>query len=501
MPISLPAMKQFILTVLLFGTLCSQGQDLQPKREFRAAWVATVGNIDWPSKQGLDAETQKAEFRALLQRCLQNHLNALIVQIRPAADALYNSPYENWSRYLSGKQGQPPTPYYDPLEFIIEECHAHCVEFHAWFNPYRALVDANKNLHTRDHITWQHPEWFVNYGGKRYFNPGLPEVRDYFIRVVLDVVKRYDIDAVHFDDYFYPYRIAGQEFGDAAAFARYGNGMSKDNWRRNNVDVLIEELSRKIKAEKAWVKFGISPFGVWRNDKKDPEGSHTTAGQTNYDDLYADVLLWMKKKWIDYILPQLYWENGHRAADYAELLRWWSEHRYGRHLYIGHGLYQVGNSAKACWNSMNEIELQVEEARKNKNVQGSAYYSSNAFKKNLCGLNYSMQYGINIYRALLPVMNWLDTLAPDAPVMNPAQKSAGHTVLTWKAPAASKEALQYAVYRFPAGVSPTRLRAEYLLQVVRGNRYEDEQEGHWTYAVTALDRLHNESALSNEVHN
>ncbi|MBK7761800.1 MAG: family 10 glycosylhydrolase [Bacteroidetes bacterium] len=493
-------MRIFYTFILVFSLLQVSAQTLTPKREFRAAWVATIGNIDWPSKQGLDAETQKAEFLTLLKTCKQNGLNALIVQIRPSADALYNSPYENWSRYLSGKQGQPPTPYYDPLTFMVDECHKQCVEFHAWFNPYRALVDATKNPNTADHITKTHPEWFVNYGGKKYFDPGLPEVRDYFTKVVLDVVKRYDIDAVHFDDYFYPYRIAKVEFPDAKSYAMYkGSFTNKEDWRRNNVDVLIESLSTKIKQLKPYVKFGISPFGVWRNHNKDADGSYTTAGQTNYDDLYANVLLWMKNKWIDYILPQLYWENGHRAADYATLLSWWSQHTYGRQLYIGHGLYQVGTSAKACWNSMGEIELQVEEARKNKLVSGSAYYSANAFKKNLCGLNYSMQYGINTHPALLPLMPWLDSIAPTAPqnlTLSPLQT--GEKKLQWQSEE-TKESLQYAIYRFAANEDITKLKSENLRAIVRGTSYVDESKSDqvFRYVVTALDRLHNESAGSN----
>ncbi len=271
-----------LFLLLMSGTFNINAQSELPKREFRAAWVATIGNIDWPSKQGLDAETQKAEFKSLLLQCKKNGLNALIVQIRPVADALYDSPFENWSRYLSGKQGVPPSPYYDPLHFMVEEAHKQCIEFHAWFNPYRALVDATKNPHTKEHITWQHPEWFVNYGGKRYFDPGLPEVRAYFTAVVLDVVKRYDIDAVHFDDYFYPYRIAHVEFPDQKSYSKYhGEFISKDDWRRNNVNVLIENLSKKIKETKAHVKFGISPFGVWRNHTIEPDGSHTNGGQTN----------------------------------------------------------------------------------------------------------------------------------------------------------------------------------------------------------------------------
>lgn len=495
-------MKYVLFVLLCLTGYLASAQPEMPKREFRAAWVATVGNIDWPSKQGLDAETQKAEFKSILLQCKKNGLNALIVQIRPAADALYASPYENWSRYLSGKQGQPPSPYYDPLQFMVEECHKQCVEFHAWFNPYRALVDANKNLHTRDHVTWQHPEWFVNYGGKRYFDPGLPEVREYFTNVVLDVVKRYDIDAVHFDDYFYPYRIAHVEFPDEKTFRKYSGGISnKDDWRRHNVDVLIESLGKKIKATKAHVKFGISPFGVWRNYKKDIEGSHTNGGQTNYDDLYADILLWLKKGWIDYVLPQLYWEIGHKAADYTELLRWWSLHTYGRHFYIGHGIYQVGVAAKACWHNMNEIEQQVALARKTEHVSGSAYYSAAAFKKNLCGLNQTMQSDINAHPALLPLMPWIDHEAPKAPSLKVSYGRDGYRVLQWTTENPVHEDLMFAVYRFRKQEKVDIQSSAHLIEVVRGTSYIDKLQDNqkYQYVVTALDRFHNESSISNTV--
>lgn len=493
--------KKLILCVgLILGLNVLYGQEA-PKREFRAVWIATVGNIDWPSRQGLDAETQKQEFLAILRQAKQNNMNALIVQIRPAADALYNSPFENWSRYLSGKQGEAPMPYYDPLTFMVEECHKECIEFHAWFNPYRALVDANKNLHTATHPTRTHPEWFVNYGGKRYFDPGLPEVREYFTNVVLDVVKRYDIDAVHFDDYFYPYRIAGQEFPDYKSYAKYGAGkMSKDDWRRDNVNVLIEDLSKRIKQTKSFVKFGISPFGVWRNASKDPEGSFTNGGQTNYDDLYADVLLWLKKGWIDYVLPQLYWEQGHKAADYIELLRWWNEHSYGKHCYIGHGIYQLSaNAKKVCWRNMHEVITQVDALRKKSNVQGSAFYSANYFKKNVCGLNESIQSEIYTSPSLLPRMPWIEMPNVESPVLAIAKSRNGDNVLSWVVE--SNANLQYAVYRFRKNELVNLDNSNSLIAITRDRKYVDKQVTgmNYKYVVTALDRHHNESKASNTV--
>lgn len=478
------------------------GQTEIPKREFRAAWIATVGNIDWPSKKGLDAYTQQQEFIRIVDQLKYNGLNAVIVQIRPAADALYDSPYENWSRYLSGKQGLAPMPYYDPLSFMIQACHERCIEFHAWFNPYRALVEANKNPNTANHITYTHPEWFINYGGKKYFDPGLPEVRQYFTQIVLDVVKRYDIDAVHFDDYFYPYRIAGVEFADYASFAQYGKTFhSKDDWRRNNVNMLIESLGKKIKQTKSYVKFGISPFGVWRNASKDPEGSATRAGQTNYDDLYADVLLWLRKGWIDYVLPQLYWENGHRAADYATLINWWSQHSYNKHVYIGHGIYQLGSN-KSCWQNLREIAHQIEQTRTTENISGSAFYSARSFLLNKLQINQAMHSQWYSSPALLPQMSWIDDEEPQAPVLRittSANEQGG--ILSWQTNRNNKEDLQFAVYRFPLQHKTYIHDSKHLIAIVRNQTFTDKmyQENTYKYVVTALDRMHNESDMSNEV--
>jgi uncharacterized lipoprotein YddW (UPF0748 family) len=300
-------MMKFPAIVILLLLINFQKLIAQPKYEFRGVWVATVDNIDFPSSKTLSTEAQKAEFISLLEMHKRNGMNAVIVQIRPATDAFYPSQYEPWSEWLTGKQGKPPVPYYDPLKFMITETHKRGMEFHAWMNPYRAEFRIGKSSISPTHITKLHPEWFIDYGGTKYFDPGNKDAQKFVANVVRDVVHRYNIDAIHFDDYFYPYRIAGKEFGDDASFKKYGNGMEKETWRRSNVDSIICMLSKVIKQENKYCQFGISPFGVWRNIDKDPEGSNTKAGQTNYDDLYADILLWLKMKWIDYVVPQLYW--------------------------------------------------------------------------------------------------------------------------------------------------------------------------------------------------
>lgn len=466
-----------------------------PKREFRAAWIATVANIDWPSRQGLPAEQQQAEFIRRLDQLQDMGCNAVIVQIRPSSDALYDSPYEPWSHYLTGHQGKPPVPYYDPLSFMIQEVHKRNMEFHAWFNPFRALVDSKHNPNPPDHITRSHPEWIIAYGGKSYLNPGQPEVRDYVTKVICDVVKRYDIDAVHLDDYFYPYRVAGKEFGDNVCYLRYGRGKDKDDWRRQNVNIFIEGLNEDIKAIKPYVKLGISPFGVWRNASKDPEGSATHGGQTCYDDLYADVILWMRNGWIDYLLPQLYWEHGHRAAAFDVLLPWWQQHSYGRHVYAGLGVYRMAEHKSSAYSSPHEILWQIRDVR-NAGVQGFVFYSASSFDKIPGALKDSLERRTDRYPALPPTMPWLDKNAPPAPVLSMSNSGRGRK-LEWHCKD-DKEKLRYVLYRFPEQETIDLERSDRILSIQSGREYTDTDKGRYTYVVTALDRLWNESRPSNK---
>lgn len=401
------------LWLVVFSTAFSLAQ---PKYEFRAAWIATVANIDWPTKGNYQSESQKAEYRKLLDMLVQNGMNAVIVQVRPAADAFYPSPYEPWSEWLTGKQGRAPEPYYDPLKFMIEEAHKRGLEFHAWCNPYRAEFQIGKSSISPTHITKTHPEWFVAYGGKRYFDPGNKQAQDFVVNVIRDIVKRYDVDALHFDDYFYPYRIAGLEFPDDKTYKAYGEGMERSDWRRSNVDSIIVKLHNGIREENPHCKFGISPFGVWRNKDLDSLGSDTKAGQTNYDDLYADILLWLKEGYIDYVVPQLYWEHGHRAAPYEVLVDWWSQHSYGKHCYVGLGIYKAGSNAR--WRDRNIIPLQIQDARSFATIQGQVYFSSKSFVRNPNGWSDSLRLHYYKHPALIPPMPWIDSVPPVPPVVN-----------------------------------------------------------------------------------
>ena len=377
-------MKFYLLLFLFFYTFSTNAQTVA-KPEFRAVWVATVDNIDWPDAPTIYAHIQKTSFLKLLNMHQRNGMNAIIVQVRPAADAFYPSPFEPWSQWLTGVQGQAPFPYYDPLEFMITETHKRGMEFHAWMNPYRAVFSIKNSSVTATHITRQHPDWFITYGDKKYFDPGNKDVQRYLTNVVKDVVKRYHVDAVHFDDYFYPYRIAGKEFPDDAKYNQYGNGMSKDTWRRSNTDSIIVMLGKAIKETNKKCRFGISPFGIWRNASVDSMGSNTKGGQTNYDDLYADILLWLRMGWIDYVAPQLYWEIDHKLADFNTLADWWAAHSYGKDCYIGIGYYRAGSND--AWRDKTQLPRQIQKIRSLPALKGMAFYSSKVFEKNPNGWN------------------------------------------------------------------------------------------------------------------
>lgn len=349
-----------------------------PRRPVRGVWLATVANADWPSKPGLPAARQRSELLSLLDTAVARRLNTVIFQVRPTADALWPSPYEPWSQVLTGTQGKDPG--WDPLGTAVREAHARGLELHAWFNPYRVANSTDRAALSPRHPARVHPQWVLPYGGKLYYNPGLPEVRGFVQDAMLDAVKRYDIDAVHWDDYFYPYPVAGQAFDDDAAFRRYGGGFAdRAAWRRHNTDTLVRETAARIKAVKPHLPFGISPFGVWRNASSDPLGSDTSGGVQTYDDLHADTRKWVKEGWIDHIVPQLYWNIGFAAADYAKLLDWWAAavRGTGVDLHIGEALYKVGDPAQpAQWQDPAELTRHLDLCARRPEVRGNVYFSA-----------------------------------------------------------------------------------------------------------------------------
>lgn len=492
-------MRQLPLLLILIILLSASVKAQSPKREFRGAWIATVSNIDWPSKPGLSATDQQEEFVGRLNELKELGCNAVVVQIRPVCDALYDSKLEPWSHYLTGKQGQPPSPYYDPLVFMIQETHKRNMEFHAWFNPYRALMDSKKNNNPPWHVTKKHPEWIVSYGGQSIIDPGIPEARQYVIDVICDVVRRYDIDAVHMDDYFYPYPAGAKPFGDAKTYAKYGHGTPLADWRRNNISLFVSQLNTSIKHIKPYMKLGISPFGIWRNADKDPQGSKTRGGLTTYDDLFADVLQWMQKGWVDYMMPQLYWEHQHRVAAFDVLMPWWYGHCYQRHVYYGLAPYRM-TAKSGPWSSPRELMWQMRDIRGQCPNSGFCFFSASSFDKIHPAVSDSVTH-FDKLPAFIPAMPWIDSIPPAAPVVK-ATTSGGGVNLKWTVSNPSNEMMRFAVYRFNAGEPVNLERTDRIISIQQGKEFTDvdyKKARQPQYVVTALDRLWNESAASNKV--
>lgn len=370
-------MKRFLLILLLSFYFGQSQNSAKPKIEFRGVWIATVVNIDWPKKADDIDLKKKTDFIAILDLYKSMNFNAVVVQIRTAGDAFYPSELAPISKYLTGNEGKSPDNDFDYLNWMIEESHLRGFEFHAWFNPYRATFDLNTAILSPKNDYFLHNDWMIKYGTKFYYNPGLPEVQNHLTAIITEVVKKYSIDAVHFDDYFYPYKIEKEPFDDKKAFKLYGLKNQKlDDWRRSNVDSLMKKVHFAIKKEKKNVQFGISPFGVWRNKSKDSLGSDSQAGQTNYDDLYADPKVWMKNKWIDYIVPQLYWSLDYKKASHRKLMTWWSANCENTNLYIGNGTYKINNDADIAWKNKQQIPEQIDLGRQTKNVKGNVFFSA-----------------------------------------------------------------------------------------------------------------------------
>lgn len=502
--------RHYFLLVLLAALLTADTilaqSPLPPKRELRGVWVATVANIDYPVKPGTNSEALKREWLQLLDTFEQAGLNAVVVQIRPAADALYPSDLVPWSAYLTGKQGLAPDNGWDPLAFMIETSHARNFEFHAWLNPYRATNDPDTTKLAPNHVFNTHRDWILRYGNKYYLNPALPEVWEHLMTVVEDITRRYDVDAIHMDDYFYPYKIAGEVFPDSADYVRFGAGFSSiDDWRRHNVDTLIYMLDQRIKAVKSHVEFGISPFSVWRNQDKDPEGSPTRAGQTNYDDLYADIRKWLREGWIDYVVPQLYFHIGFELVDYEKTLKWWYDNAYGAKLYIGMASYRVGSDRAPQWSEPDQIPRQLRLNRSLKDVHGHIFFSAKHVGKNPLGLTDSLRHDLFKAPALLPMRKGAVSGPLVPPVLTQLRKSKTGMELIWDKPAGSADPGHLVVYRFPAGLTPDTGHPGAIIKVlragqVRQNSFLDNtglKGVKYQYLVTALDGNYAESAPSN----
>jgi len=488
-------MKIKILFSLLMAGLFSlslQAQPVAPKREFRGAWIQCVNG----QFQGMTAEKMQSVLVSQLDALQKVGINAIIFQVRAEADALYKSSYEPWSRFLTGVQGK--NPGWDPLQWMIEECHKRGMELHAWINPYRAKTKGTASL-SPSHPCYKYPKQFVEYAGQLYFDPGMPENRKYICKIIRDIVTRYDIDALHMDDYFYPYPNPGEDFPDGATFAQYGRGYAeKGDWRRDNVNVLIKEIQQTVRECKPWVKFGVSPFGIYRNKKSDPNGSETN-GLQNYDDLYADVLMWINNGWVDYNIPQVYWEIGHKAADYDTLVRWWAKHASARPLFIGQDVHRTVKNADPQNQMQHQLPAKMQLQRSLPTVQGSCQWYAAAVVENPGNYATLLEKQYHRYPALIPTSPFIDDKAPAKVKKLKMSWTFQGPVLTWKEPKAKTEmdkAVQYVVYRFAKGEPVDLNDPSKIVTITRENLVMlpyDDGKTKWQYVVTALDRLHNES--------
>ena len=482
--------------LLMAGGVFAQVQtgSAYPKREFRAAWIQSVNG----QFRGMPTEKLKQNLIGQLNSLQKAGINAIIFRVRPEADALYASRLEPWSRFLTGVQGKAPEPYWDPMQFMIDECHKRGMEFHAWINPYRTKTTLKSEL-APNHVYNIHPEWFVTYGDQLYFDPALPESRRHICMVVSDIVSRYDVDAIHMDDYFYPYPIKGKDFPDDASFARFGGGFSnKGDWRRSNVNVLIKKLHETIREIKPWVKFGVSPFGIYRNESSDPLGSKTK-GLQNYDDLYADVLLWAREGWIDYNIPQIYWHIGHPVADYETLVKWWARNTENRPLFIGQSVMNTVQNADPKNPSINQLPRKMALQRAYQTIGGSCQWPASAVVENAGKYRDALIAEYHKYPALPPVFDFMDNEAPaKVRKMKPVWTEDGY-ILFWTAPKYKEEmnrAVQYVVYRFNDKEKVNIDDPSHIVAITRDNFYKlpyEDGKTKYRYVVTALDRLHNES--------
>ena len=498
--------------ILAAPVTAQQRSDVPPPipREFRGAWVASVANIDWPSTPGLTAWQQKSELVAILDRAVELNLNAILLQVRPAADALYDSPYEPWSAYLTGVEGRAPEPYYDPLRFAVAEAHARGLELHAWFNPYRARHPSAKGAHARTHISVAHPELVRTYGRYEWMDPGEPAVIRQTLRVMLDVVKRYDVDGIHIDDYFYPYPEIGKDsiatpFPDSSSYAAYvkmGGRLARDDWRRHSVDTLIRQIYQRTKALKPWVKVGISPFGIWR-----PGYPESIKGFDSYEKLYGDSRKWLREGWIDYFTPQLYWPIAQTAQSYPVLLGWWlSENVHGRHIWPGHNSSRAAAGA-GLWGP-DELNAQIRATRAS-GATGDVHFSMRTLMPSAAVRRDSVLVGVatqpprqsaaemltehlraELYSspALIPASSGLSTRLPLRPAATVTTNGAGERVLQI-APAGGNVA--WFTVRARNGTGTWR---SWIIPSAQQRLMVASEPGALRVVVTAVDRFGTESA-------
>ena len=467
--------------------------------EMRGIWVASVGNLDYPQSPTADAWQLRVQMDEVLDNCQDMGFNTVFLQVRPSGDALYKSDIFPWSRYLTGIQGTAPSDGFDPLEYAVNEAHKRGMQLHAWINPYRVTNSSNDNgkLAANNPAVLRPDLVLTDSSGKMYLNPGEADSIDIILEGIREIVRNYDVDGIHMDDYFYPYPIAGSEFPDENSYARYGNGMDRGDWRRENVNALIKELHKIIKSRKPWVRFGISPFGIYRNQKSDPDGSATN-GLQNYDQLYADVLLWTRNGWVDYMLPQLYWEIGHQAACVETLIYWWNNHANGRHLYIGQDVARTMNAT-----DVNPIYTQLNHkmqlSRYLDHVGGNCFWPGYSLLENYKGIADDLKGYYHAVPSLIPAYTFIDSKAPDEVKGLKAKWTPEGYELQWKRKKTNDEMqkqIYFCVYRFAPSEDICLCDASHLVAITRDTKFllpYKHGTRQYVYVVTAVDRMHNES--------
>ena len=489
----------FFFLVVLFFSFHLSASAANPKREFRGAWIQCV-NGQYIGKTPSQIRSMLSAQLDSLQLC---GINAILFQVRAEGDALYRSSYEPWSRYLTGTQGTAPADGWDPLAWMVEQCHNRQMECHAWINPYRAKTKFTKAL-AANHAAVRHPERIFEYDGLYIFNPALPENRVYTCMVVEDILNRYDVDGIHIDDYFYPYPVPGVDMPDWDYYLADRRGFDNiADWRRDNVNLLIRDLHLLIRSVKPWCKFGVSPFGIYRNspDGVNNKKGSATSGTQNYDDLYADIVLWVEKGWVDYNIPQVYWNIGTKAADYEVLVKWWNDYCGKRPLFIGQDVERTVKGIDPHNPNSHQMMAKYNLQRSLRNIKGSCQWYAAAVVNNPGNYRTVLAQHYHSTPALQPLMPFIDSKAPGKVTK---LKLRGHTTLEWQAPKYKKEmdrARQYVIYRFAKHEKIDFLSAEHIMTITSDTEYTLGSSApdkltpakDYVYFVTALDRLHNES--------
>ena len=491
-------LKYFTLLLVLLLSACASKESVVtsvancPKREFRGAWIQAVNG----QFMGKDEGEMKKYLVTMLDNLQKVNVNAVIFQVRVEGDALYNSDLEPWSRYITGVQGR--SPGWDPLAFMVDECHKRNMELHAWINPYRARTKGTRKV-AAEHLSAKRPDDFIYYEEQLYFNPALQSNRDHICNVVRDILNRYDVDGMHMDDYFYPYPAPGKEFADDKWFKKSG-AADKDEWRRENVNLLIKQIHEVVREVKPWVKFGVSPFGIYRNKGSWKHGSETNGLQC-YDDLYADVLLWIDKGWVDYCIPQIYWEIGHKAADYAELVKWWAQYASKRPLYVGQDVQRTVKAKDRKSPTGNQQHEKYAMQRAEKNIQGSCFWDAASAANNVDGYRKVLEEGLFRYPALMPEHPFIDSKAPKKLRGVRMIDVDGQNVLVWlpKKKRVKNELdkpHRYVLYRFAKGEKIDLDDPSKIVTITSDTSYKipEGMKGKYTFVVTVIDRMHNESA-------